>query len=87
MFDARPEKGTPIDLVKLRSLSVGSRTRPVVTEGREHPQTGRPWKRTETEAGSTVEHATKNDRVDAVARVETIRALRDPATGRISNAR
>jgi hypothetical protein len=87
MFDARPDHGTPVDLVKLRSLSVGSRTRDRVTEGRAHPETGRPWKKVENEIGSTTEHATKDDRVDAVARVETIRAVRDPATGRIRNAR
>lgn len=87
MFDARPERGTRIDLAKLRTLSVGRRTRPIVTEGREHPETGRSWKTTTTEAGSVTEHSTRDDRVDAVARVETIRAVRDPGTGRITNAR
>lgn len=77
-------EGTPIDLEKMRSLGViGKRSRPQVTEGREHPETGRPWKSTSTEAGTTTEHATKDDRVDAVAKVETIRAVRDPQTGRI----
>lgn len=87
MFDARPERGTPIDLAKLRTLSVGSRTRAATREGRAHPATGRPWKTTTTEAGSITEHATKDDRVDAVARVETIRAVRSPATGRITDVR
>jgi hypothetical protein len=71
-----------------RLLSVGvisMRTCPRVTEGREHPETGRPWKTVETEAGSTTEHSVKDDRVDAVARVGTIRAVRDPGTGRIGN--
>lgn len=75
--------GTPIDLAKLRTLSVGRRTRARVTEGRAHPETGRRWKTTSTEVGSVTEHATKDDRVDSVARVKTIRAVRDPATGRI----
>lgn len=84
--DCRPGQGTPIDLVKLRSLHVGKIHRPVITEGRQHPETGVPWKRVTTEAGSTTEHNTKDDRVDAVARAETIRAVRDPSTGRIHNA-
>lgn len=75
--------GTPIDLEKLRSLNVGRRTRASVTEGRAHPETGRPWKTVTDEAGSVTEHATKDDRVDAVAHVSTIRAYRDPATGGI----
>lgn len=76
MFDARPGHGTPIDLAKLRTITVGSRTRSVVTEGRAHPETGRPWKRTTTEAGSITEHATRDDRVDAVARPETVTVTR-----------
>jgi hypothetical protein len=86
MPDARPGHGTPIDRDKLRTLSVGKIHRTRVAEGREHPETGRPWKTTSTEAGAVTEHATRDDRVDAVARVETIRAHRDPTTGRISNA-
>jgi hypothetical protein len=88
MFDARPGHGTPIDRGKLLSLQVtrGGRPRETrVTEGRAHPETGRPWKTVSTEAGSTTEHATHDDRVDAVARVQTIRAVRDPATGKVSN--
>lgn len=65
--------GTPIDLEKLRSLSViGHRTRPVVTEGREHPETGRPWKAVTTEAGTVTEHNVKGDRVDALVTPETV---------------
>jgi hypothetical protein len=79
--------GTPIDLAKLRSIGViGKRSRPVVREGREHPETGVPWKKTTTEAGSTTEHATKDDRVDAVAFARTVRAVRDPSTGKVTNA-
>jgi hypothetical protein len=72
---------------RMRSIGVISkRTRPRVTEGRQHPESGVPFKTTETEAGSVTEHATRNDRVDAVARVDTIRAFRDPSTGRIYNS-
>lgn len=74
---------------KVRSLSYLSGGRPRDTrtrEGRHHPETGVPYKITETEAGRTVEHNTKNDRVDATAYVDTIRAHRDPDTGRIFNA-
>lgn len=85
MPDARPDHGTPVDLAKLRTLSVGSRTRPIVREGREHPETGKAWKSVTTEAGTVTEHNTKDDRVDAIARVESIRAVRDPASGRITN--
>ena len=87
MPDARPGHGTPIDVDKLRSLQVmGDKSRPRPLEGRHHPQTGVAFKTTVTEAGSTTEHATKDDRVDAVARVTTVRAARDPSTGRITNA-
>jgi hypothetical protein len=88
MPDARPGHGTPIDVEKLRTLSVTTLGRPRdsrVTEGRAHPETGRPYKTTVTEAGRVTEHDTKDDRVDAIARVETIRAHRDPATGGITN--
>jgi hypothetical protein len=86
MPDCRPGHGTPIDIEKMRSLLVGRRSeRPVVQEGRQHPETGRPWKTTTTEVGSTTEHATRDDRVDAVAFVPTIRAVRDPATGKVKN--
>ncbi len=86
MFDARPGRGTPIDLAKMRSLSVGRLTRTRVREGRDHPETGRAWKATTTEAGTTVEHNTKNDRVDAYPVVSTVRAVRDPATGKVTQA-
>jgi len=87
MPDSRPGHGTPIDVAKLRTLMVGRRTRTVVREGREHPETGKPWKSTITEAGKVTEHATRDDRVDAVARVQTIQAVRNPQTGRVENAR
>jgi hypothetical protein len=71
---------------KVRSLGYLSRgrTRPRVTEGREHPETGVPWKTVTTEAGSTTEHNTRDDRVDAVARVETVHAVLN--RGKASNA-
>lgn len=66
---------TPIDREKLLSLGVISkRSRPIVREGREHPETGKAWKSTSDEAGNTVtEHAGKDDRVDVAVRPETIR--------------
>lgn len=70
--------GTPIDLAKMRSIGViGKRTKPVVREGRSHPETGAAWKTTSTEAGSTTEHNVKGDRVDAVARPETVTITRE----------
>jgi hypothetical protein len=80
--DCRPEFGTPIDAVKLRSLQVmGDKSRPRPIEGREHPESGRPFKTVVTEVGSTTEHNTKDDRVDAVAFVDTIRAHIPRSTG------
>lgn len=65
-------RGTPIDLRKLRSLAVGSRTRPVVREGR-HTD-GTRWKSTTDELRTTVtEHAVKGDRVDVLLRPDTVR--------------
>lgn len=85
--DCRPGHGTPIDREKLLSLGylARGRTRAGITEGRAHPETGRPFKTVETEVGSVTEHATRDDRVDAVAKVDTIRAVRDPASGRIES--
>lgn len=85
MPDARPGHGTPIDLAKLRSLSVGRIHRTRVDEGRSHPETGAAWKAT-TEDGSgltTTEHA-KGDRVDALVRPQTVRAVRT-STGKVKN--
>ena len=52
--------GTPIDREKMRSIGVISkRTKPRVREGREHPETGRPFKSTTDELNNTVtEHST-----------------------------
>lgn len=86
MPDARPGHGTPIDLDKLRSLSVGRIHRDRVREGRQHPETARPWKSVENEAGIVTEHNVKGDRLDAIAKVDTIRIVRDPSTGKVSNA-
>lgn len=64
---------------KVRSLGVlsGGRTRSArVVEGRAHPETGVPYKTTITEAGRTTEHATRNDRVDAVATPQSITVSR-----------
>jgi hypothetical protein len=59
-----------------RLLSIGvisKRSRPVVREGREHPETGKAWKSTSDEAGTVTEHNTKDDRVDAVVTPETVK--------------
>jgi hypothetical protein len=67
--------GTPIDLEKLRSIAIiGERSRPVIREGRRAD--GIRVKVTETEAGRTVEHATKDDRVDAYATPQTLTVTR-----------
>lgn len=48
-----------------------------VREGRSHPETGRAWKATTDESGATqIEHDTTDDRVDAVVRPPTVRAVR-----------
>jgi hypothetical protein len=55
-----------------RLLSVGvisRRSGPVIREGREHPETGRPWKATEDETVIVTEHSTPEDRVDATVKV------------------
>jgi len=70
-----PVSGTPIDREKL--LSIGhlrrGRTRAKVREGREHHETGKPFKATTDELGNTTtEHATKDDRVDIRVRVKPI---------------
>lgn len=64
---------------------ISRRSRPQVREGREHPDSGAPWKAVTDEAGTVTEHNIKGDRVDAVARVETVRAFRDPTTGKLVN--
>jgi hypothetical protein len=62
---------------KLLTLGVISRrTRPVVREGREHPDSGRPWKSVSTEAGTVTEHNTKDDRVDALVTPQTVTITR-----------
>jgi hypothetical protein len=63
---------------KVRTLGVlsGGRTRTRVVEGRQHPQTGVPFKTTITDAGRVTEHATRDDRVDAVATPMTVTVTR-----------
>jgi hypothetical protein len=62
---------------KLLTLGVISkRTRPVVREGHEHPDSGRPWKSVTTEAGTVTEHNTKDDRVDALVTPQTVKLTR-----------
>lgn len=58
-----------------RLLGIGvisRRSRPLVTEGREHPETGRAWKRTEDDGSIVTEHNTRNDRVDAVVKAKPV---------------
>lgn len=65
-------QGTPIDLEKMRSLSVGQRTRNTVREGRRAD--GVRFKATTDELGHTVtEHAVKGDRVDVTLRPQTVK--------------
>ncbi len=69
---------------KVRSLAFiagGRPSRPRVTEGRAHPETGVPYKTVATEAGTTTEHATRDDRVDAVVVPQTVRLVRAPKEG------
>lgn len=62
---------------KLLTLGVISkRTRPVVREGRQHPETGKAWKSTSDEAGTVTEHNTKDDRVDALVTPQTVTITR-----------
>lgn len=66
---------------KVRSLGYLSRGRTRsqrVVEGRHHPETGVAFKTTVTEAGRTTEHATRDDRVDAVATPQTVTVVRTP---------
>lgn len=74
---------------KVRSLGVlsGGRTRDTrIREGRSHPATGVPYKTTITEAGRVTEHATRDDRVDAVVTPTTVTVtraqIREQADGR-----
>jgi hypothetical protein len=62
---------------KLLTLGVISkRTRPIVREGREHPDSGKPWKSVTDETGTVTEHNTKDDRVDALVTPQTVRLTR-----------
>jgi hypothetical protein len=63
-------------LLSIGYLSKG-RTRSRVKEGREHPDSGKPYKATIDELNNTVtEHNTKDDRVDVTVRPETVRFSR-----------
>lgn len=64
---------------KVRSLGYLSRGRTRdtrVREGRDHPETHVPYKVTETDAGRTIEHATRDNRVDAVVTPTSLTVLR-----------
>lgn len=77
--------GTPIDLEKMRSLSVGRIHRDIVREGRSHPESGAAWKSVTNEAGTVTEHNVKGDRQDVLARVEPVRARFNATTGKLEN--
>lgn len=69
-------------------LSVGiisKRSKPQVREGREHPESGAAWKSVTDEAGTVTEHNVKGDRVDAVARAETVRATMSRSDGKVQH--
>lgn len=71
-----------------RLLGIGiisRRSRPIVREGRRHPESGVPYKAVTDEAGTVTEHATRDDRVDALVRPAAVRVVRDPTTGRLEN--
>lgn len=62
---------------KLLTIGVISRrTRAQVQEGHHHPETGVAWKSTtEPDSGlTTTEHSTKDNRVDALVRPQSVRA-------------
>lgn len=71
---------TPIDREKMRSIGVISkRTRDKITEGKDHPETGRPYKSVTDELSNTVtEHSTQgrapgvSDRQDVNVRPKVI---------------
>jgi hypothetical protein len=67
---------TPIDRDKLLSVGyIGRRSRPVVREGRQHPDSGAAWKSVTDEAGTVTEHNVKGDRVDALVTPATVRMV------------
>jgi hypothetical protein len=68
--------GTPIDLGKLRTIGmISRRTRPVVTDARRDD--GVRVKVTTTDEGRTVEHNTRDDRVDAIVTPQTLTVTRE----------
>jgi hypothetical protein len=71
---------------KLLSVGVISkRSRPLVREGREHPESGARWKAVEDETTIITEHNTKNDRVDATVKIQE--PIRDNLTDMKDRAR
>jgi hypothetical protein len=64
-------EGTPVDLDKLRSLSVGSRTRPQIREWRSDD--GERHKAVTDERNNTVTQHARGDRQDVLLRPGTIR--------------
>lgn len=58
-------EGTPIDIEKMRSIGVISkRTKPDITEGKKHSDSGLPYKSTTDESGTTItEHGARKSGV------------------------
>lgn len=74
---------TAIDRDKLLSIGyIGRRSRPVVRDGRHHPESGAAWKSTTDEAGTVTEHNVKGDRVDALVTPATVRMVLPEGTPR-----
>lgn len=66
---------------KIRSIGFlrGGRTRARVSEGKQHPETGVPYKATTDEAGNTTtEHSTRDDRVDVQIRAQPFKQSDGP---------
>lgn len=75
MSNKRKVTGTPINLEKMRSIGVISRqTKNRVREGREHPDSGKPFKAVTDELGNTQTYHNTGDteRLDAHVRPQTI---------------
>lgn len=65
--------GTPIDREKLLSIGVMGSRQKTVTEGKRAD--GVRVKKTSSEAGDVIEHATKDDRVDVLVRPQTVKVV------------
>lgn len=71
-------------LLGIGFMAGGRPSRPKVTEGRAHPESGAAWKATSDESGTVTEHNTRDDRVDHVVRPLSVRAVRT-SDGKVKN--